>query len=95
MSSLNIDIDLDDIIWGMSKYERKNFFLEMQKEGYISENCVITNDGEVEAPAHIERSSAISSTDEFNQALQSLWNNGWKLTKEQEDYVIELAKRFK
>jgi hypothetical protein len=95
MGSFNIDVDFDDIIGSMSKYDRKQFFKEMQNEGYISEFCEITNDGEVQAAPHIEKKAIDESTDDFNQALQSLWNNGWKLTKEQEDYVIELAKRFK
>lgn len=95
MSSISIDVDIEDIIWGMGRYERRKFFEVMQNEGHISKECVITSDGEVQAAPHIEKRAIGESTDDFNQALQSLWNNGWKLTKEQEDYVIELAKRFK
>lgn len=94
MSSINVDIDIDDIIWSMSRWDRKEFFQEMQDNGYISKSCVITNDGEVKAPNHIERNVLDESKDEFNQALQKLYGNGWKLTLEQEQYIIELAKRF-
>jgi hypothetical protein len=94
MSSFSVDIDIDDIIWGMSTYERRGFFEAMQDEGYISKSCVITEDGIVEAPAHIERKVLANSNDEFNQALQRLYGNGWRMTKEQEDYIIELGKRF-
>jgi hypothetical protein len=92
--SISIDIDIDDILYGMSRWDRKQFFEAMQEDGYISKSCIITNDGEVQAPKHIEQSALRSSTDEFNQALHKLYNNGWKLTKEQEDYIIELSKRF-
>ena len=66
----------------------------MQDNEYISKSCVVTNDGFVEASSRIERRALDESKDEFNQALQLLWNNGWKLTKEQEEYIIELSKRF-
>ena len=94
MSSFSVDIDIDDVIWGMSTYDRRCLFERMQDEGYISNACVITEDGVVEAPTHIERKVLVNSNDEFNQALQRLYGNGWRITKEQEDYIIELSKRF-
>jgi hypothetical protein len=94
MSWVTIDVDIDDIIYDMSKYDRKVFFNKMKDEGYISHSCIITNDGEVKALPHIERNTLNESQDEFNQALQKLFGNGWKLTKEQEDYIINLSKRF-
>jgi superoxide dismutase len=78
----------------MSSYDRKQFFQAMQHDGYISKLCDITNNGEVKAPAHIERNALNESKEEFNQALQKLFGQGWKLTKEQEDYIINLSKRF-
>lgn len=92
--SISIDIDIDDILYGMNKWDRKQLFEALQEDGYISKSCIITNDGEVKASAHVERNALDESKDEFNQALQLLWNNGWKLTKEQEDYIINLSKRF-
>lgn len=92
--SISIDVDIDDIIWGMGTYDRKAFFKAMQDEGYISKQCIITKDGSVEASAHAERAALAESKDEFNQALQKLFNNGWLLNKEQEQYIIELSKRF-
>lgn len=88
MSTISVDIDIDDIIFGMSKWERKEFFKAMQDDGYISESCTITNDGEVESVSHIE------SKDEFDKALQKLFGNGWRLTREEEDYIINVSKRF-
>ena len=87
--SIDVDIDIDDIISGMSRHDRRKFFESMKEDGYISDCCLITNDGEVKASAHIEKSE-----DEFNQALQKLFGNGWKLTKEQEQYIIQLSKQF-
>lgn len=94
MSSISIDVDIEDIIWGMGTYDRKAFFKAMSAEGYISKSCVITEDGEVKAAAHIERNTVAASKDEFNHALQVLFGNGWRLTKEEEEYIINLSKRF-
>lgn len=94
MSYISVDIDIDDIIWDMSTYDRKRFFERMQREGYISEACTITINGEIKAPSHIERNALDNETNEFNQALNKLFGNGWRLTLEQEQYIINLAKRF-
>jgi hypothetical protein len=94
MRSISIDVDIVDIIWSMSSYDRKEFFTHMQYEGYISKSCVITKDGEVKASSHVERRTLDNSTDDFNLALHKLFGNGWKLTKEEEEHIINLSKRF-
>lgn len=94
MHSISVDVDIDDIIWGMGSYDRREFFQSMQDEGYISKSCVITREGEVKAAAHVERNALAESSDDFNLALQKLFGKGWLLTKEQEEYIINLSKRF-
>lgn len=88
MRRISIDVDIDDIVYCMSKYSRKELFKAMKEEGYISDSCVITEEGEIES------SIGIDSRDDFDRALMKLSGNGWKLTKEEEEYVIQLAKRF-
>jgi hypothetical protein len=94
MRSISVEVDIIDIIWGMSRYDRKEFFNRMQDEGYISKSCVITDEGEVKASAHTERKALTESKDDFNNACNVLYNNGWRLTKEEEEYIINLSKRF-
>jgi hypothetical protein len=94
MRSISIDVDIVDIIWGMSSYDRKEFFTCMQEEGYISKSCIITKDGEIKAANNVEQRVLAESKDEFNLALQKLFGNGWRVTKEQEEYIINLSKRF-
>jgi hypothetical protein len=94
MSSISIDVDIDDIIWAMSSYDRRELFNHMQDRGYISKLCIITKEGEVKAPAHIERNALDESQSEFNQALHKLFGNGWRLTREQEEYIIKLSKQL-
>lgn len=94
MSFISVDVDIDDIISGMGRYDRRQFFEAMQNNGYISELCVVTSEGEVHASDYMERRALTESRDEFNRALEKLWNNGWKLPKEEEEYIIKISKRF-
>lgn len=94
MSYVSVDIEIDDIISNMGRFDRKVFFQHMQKSGYISKLCVITNEGEVKCTDNVEKKAVSQSNDQFNNALEKLFNNGWKLTKEEEEYVINLSKRF-
>lgn len=94
MNYVSVDIDIDDILYEMNRYDRRVFLQHMQDDGIISKSCIITNDGEVRAPSHIERNALDESSDEFNNALHKLYNNGWKLTSEEEQYIINISKRF-
>lgn len=88
--NIQIDVDVDNIIENMDAIDRKNFFQQMKRNGYISKECIITDSGEVQTSFYMGG----VSNDDFNQALKKLLNRGWHLTKEQEDYIINLAKRF-
>lgn len=91
---ISIDVDIDDVLYSMGKYDRKELFQALMNNGYIPKELTITNDGELKLPSPMEQKKIAESKDEFNQALQRLFGNGWKLTKEQEDYIIGLAKQF-
>jgi hypothetical protein len=86
--SVDVDIDIDDIVWSMSRGERRDFFLEMQEADYISDDCEVTTDGCVryKGPQYDDN--------EFNKALFKLIDNGWKLKKEDEEYIINISKQF-
>lgn len=45
MGSISVDIDITEIMFGMTKRDRRELFTEMIKDGYISEfsTCMITN----------------------------------------------------
>lgn len=95
MSSISVDVEVDDIIDSMSNYDRRRFLEEMKEAGYISGLCVITNDGRVQASNRTEQNALYESTNEFNRALQNLYGNGWRLSKEEEEYIIKISERFR
>lgn len=89
--STEVEIDLGDLLNKLSDDERKYIFECLQEDGYINEDLEITEDGEVEFPNNI---SYLTQSDDFNNALAKLHNNGWKLSKKEEEYIISLSKRF-
>lgn len=96
MSTISVDVDVEvvDILDGMSTYDRRRFLEEMKECGYISGLCVITNDGRVQASDRAEQKALYESNNEFNRALQNLYGNGWRLTREEEEFVIRISKKF-
>lgn len=92
MSYVSIDIDIDDVIVGMSSRDRRYLFTELQKDGYISEGLEITKSGYV-----VHKGESTDNNDrhtEFNDAVSKLYGNGWRLSLEEEEFIINIAKRF-
>lgn len=92
--TVEADVDIDDIVSEMSKNDRRRFFQSMQDEDYIDKNLVITEDGEVTLPTKIDLSKFDAGNDDFNNALLKLYNNGWKLTKEDEETIMNISKKL-
>ncbi len=94
MSWISLDVDIDDILNSLSRADRRELLEALQEDGYIPKELTITDEGEIKLPALMERKKIASSNNEFNQALQKLFDEGWRLTLEQEQYIINLSKRF-
>lgn len=94
MSYITIDVDIDDVINSMGRWERRELLQSLQEDGYIPKECTIDNDGTVNLPSYMQKKIDESNNNEFNLSIQKLYNNGWKLTAEEEQYIINIAKRF-
>lgn len=87
------DLDIPHIVNRMDRFDRSELFDKLMDEGFISDLCVIDDDrGELKAPDFAE--DLYYDNRESDEALKKLIGNTWKLTKEEEDYIINLAKRF-
>jgi hypothetical protein len=92
MSYVSVDIDIDDVIVGMSSRDRRYLLTELQKDGYISEGLEITKSGHVVRKG--ESTDNNDSHTEFNDSVSKLYGNGWRLSLEEEQFIINIAKRF-
>jgi flagellar motor switch protein FliG len=76
MSYVSVDVDIDDVLWGMSSKEKQQLVDDLYEDGYIPTPLVDRH------------------TDDFSNACRKLMGQAWRLTREEEEFIINLAKRF-
>ena len=77
----NIDIDIDDIMYSLSSYEKQELVDELYDSGYI--------------PKQI--SGTLLDTDDdsdWNIAVNKLKNNQWRLSKEDEETILKITNKI-
>jgi hypothetical protein len=79
MSYITVDVDIDDIISSLSNSERQALADNLYDDGYI--------------PKQVEKVS-YEHEDEFSLACQKLKYQSWRLSREEEEFIINLSKRF-
>jgi hypothetical protein len=78
--SVSVDVDIDDILWSASNRDKQTLADRLYEDGF---KATKDTDETYDDPKT-----------EFDEACLKLFGNGWRVTKEQEDYIIELSKRF-
>jgi hypothetical protein len=79
MSYITVDVDIDDVISSLSKSERQELADNLYDDGYI--------------PKQVEKES-YEHEDEFSLACQKLKYRSWRLSREEEQFIINISKRF-
>jgi len=77
--STDVDLDIDDILYEMSTKEKQNLVDELYEDGYI--------------PKQVEN-QLNKHTDDFSEACKKLVGEAWRLSREEEEFIINLSKRF-
>jgi hypothetical protein len=78
--SVSVDVDIDDILWSASNRDKQNLADRLYEDGF---KAVKDTDETYDDP----------KTD-FDKACLKLFGQGWRLSLEEEQYIINLAKRF-
>ena len=76
MSYVSVDVDIDDVLWEMSKRDKQILVDELYSDGYIPTPLVDRH------------------TDDFSNACRKLMGQAWRLTREEEEFIINISKRF-
>lgn len=79
MSYISVDVDIDDILCSMLSRDKQKLAEELYDDGYIQKG-VAKKEAEF--------------NDDFSGACEKLIGQSWKLTREEEEYVINLSKRL-
>jgi hypothetical protein len=89
---MNIDIEVDDVLWSMTSYEKKEMFEELLSELDINWVMKCLNDANISEK--LSKSVDKTSEDEFNKQVLGLLNNRFKLTNEEEEMISKISQRI-
>jgi hypothetical protein len=78
MGSISVDVDIDDVLWGMTSIDKQQLADDLYDDGYI--------------PKRVEK--VIDPDDDFSIACKKLMGQSWRLTREEEQFIINISKRF-
>jgi hypothetical protein len=77
----SIDVDIDDIVSGMTSWEKQELADELYEDGYT--------------PKALEGSTPnIGADTEFDEQVMKLIGNAWRLTKEDEETILKIANKI-
>jgi len=74
----HIDIDLDDILYSLSSYEKQQLADELYEDGYVAK----------------KDASEMSMDDEWNESVNKLFNSKWRLSKEDEEIILQITNKL-
>ena len=82
MANINVDIDVDDILWDLSDCDKQYLVDELYEDGFT--------------PKGMENDNPSVSVAEsfFNEALDKLKGKWNMLSAEEEQTIINISKRF-
>ena len=76
--NIDIDIDIDDILYSLSSYEKQQLADELYEDGYLAK----------------KDDSEKSTDDEWNEQVNKLFNNKWRLSKEDEETILKITNKI-
>jgi hypothetical protein len=76
----NINIDIENILWDLSDYEKQEIVDDLFDEGFIAKKD--------------QRFDTDSDGDEWDEAVKKLVGNKWRLTSEDEETILKITKKI-
>jgi hypothetical protein len=77
----SIDVDMDDIVSGMTSWEKQELADELYEDGYT--------------PKPLEGVTPnIGADTEFDEQVLKLVGNAWRLSKEDEETILKIANKI-
>ncbi len=81
MSYISVDVDIDDVLWGMSSYEKQQLVDELYEDGYVPKQMGGVHPDD--AP-----------TGDFDKEVSKLIGNSWRLSKEDEETILRITNKL-
>ena len=89
---MTIAVEVEDVLWSMTSYEKKEMFEELLSELDINWVMECLNDANISAK--LSKSVDKNRDDEYNNKVLSLLNNKFKLTNEEEEMIYKISERI-
>jgi hypothetical protein len=97
--SVNVDIDIDDILWSMSSYEQEKLLEqlldEMEPESIRKSVSKLKDERKKEIAVGLINTNKVTfCEEEFNNSLSKLSANYISLKKEDQEIIETIAKKY-
>ena len=76
----SIDVDIEDVLWGMSDREKQELVDDLYDDGYCPKQIGAHPDDEVRG--------------EWDDQVIKLIGNSWRLSKEDEETILNITKKI-
>ena len=76
----SIDVDIEDVLWGMSDREKQELVDDLYDDGYCPKQIGAHPDDEVRS--------------EWDDQVIKLIGNSWRLSKEDEETILNITKKI-
>jgi hypothetical protein len=86
MSNISIDVDIDDILWGMTSYEKQELVDELYEDGYVPK--------QVKEIADREEAIKSAGQFDFDGQVQKLVGNSWRLSNEDVETILRITNKL-
>lgn len=74
-----INIEIEDILWDMSDYEKQELVDELYSDGFVAKNDVRNEDDDFS---------------DWDLSVNKLLGNSWRLSKEDEATILRIANKL-
>jgi hypothetical protein len=79
MSLISVDLDINDIMYSMTSYDKQLMADELYEDGYVAKKVEQVIDEEL---------------DEWDEQIKKLKGNKWKLSKEDEETILRITNKL-
>jgi hypothetical protein len=74
-----IDIEIDDIMYSLNSWEKQELANELYNDGYVAKKGT---------------SERYVTDEEWNEQVDKLFNNKWRLSKEDEETILRITNKL-
>lgn len=89
---MTIDIEVDELIYNMTRFEKRQMFEELLNDLDIEWVIKCLQDSKI--PPKLKQTINKNEDDEYNSKVLLLLNNKFKLTSEEEEMIYKIVDRI-